>query len=152
MIKGKRIGETITQDIINNRETKWKVVLPESFKSFMMDNNGVIPDEQITIDSGIKLEKFLCIVPVVAESPNAVDDIDVVITKYDEYMAFSEDSVGPDLIPFARLSGDRLLCLCYEDKIPQIAIWSFEGSKDFSPNYKIIYKSFEDFLSAICIK
>nr|WP_289773422.1 phage portal protein [Phocaeicola sartorii] len=145
-------SENITRDIINAREKKWKVVLPESFKIFMLDNNGVIPDERITIETGIALEKFLCIVPAIAESPNATDDIDVVITKYDEFMVFDEDSVGPDLIPFARLSGDKLLCLCYENKNPQIAVWSFEGSEDFSPNYKKVYSSFDEFLSANNIK
>ena len=59
MIKGKKISENITRDIINAREKKWKVVLPESFKIFMLDNNGVIPDERITIETGIALEKFL---------------------------------------------------------------------------------------------
>ncbi len=148
MIKGEKISENITIDIINAREKKWKVVLPESFKKFMLDNNGIIPDERITIKTGIALEKFLCIVPVIAESPNATDDIDVVIAKYDEFMVFDEDSVGPDLIPFARLSGDKLLCLCYEDKNPQIAVWSFEGSEDFVPNYKKVYSSFDEFLIA----
>ena len=145
-------SENITRDIINAREKKWKVVLPESFKIFMLDNNGVIPDERITIETGIALEKFLCIVPAIAESPNATDDIDVVITKYDEFMVFDEDSVGPDLIPFARLSGDKLLCLCYENKNPQIAVWSFEGSEDFFFFFKKVYSSFDEFLSANNIK
>ena len=152
MIKGKKINENITRDIINVREKKWRVVLPESFKRFMIENNGVIPDDRIIIETGIALEKFLCIVPVIAESSNAAEDIDVVITKYDEYMVFNEDSVGPDLIPFARLSGDKLLCLCYENKNPQIAVWSFEGSEDFSPNYKKIYSSFDEFLSSNSIR
>ena len=43
MIKGKKINENITRDIINVREKKWRVVLPESFKRFMIENNGVIP-------------------------------------------------------------------------------------------------------------
>lgn len=152
MIKGKKINENITRNIIDAREKKWKVVLPQGFKIFMLDNNGVIPDKRITIEKDIILEKFLCIVPEIAKSPNAEDDIDVVITKYDEFMVFSENSVGPDLVPFARLSGDKLLCLCYEDKNPQIVVWSLEGSKDFSPNYKKVYDSFDDFLSANNIK
>lgn len=146
MNKGKRIDEVITKDIVEAREVKWRVVLPESFKTFMVENNGLVPEKSILMDNGSIIEKFLCIVPRVSESQNAVDDIDVVITKYDEFMVFDEDSVGPDLIPFARVNSDKLLCLCYEDNDPVIAIWSFEGSKDFSPNYKIIYSSFDEFL------
>lgn len=41
---------------------------------------------------------------------------------------------------------------CYEDKNPQIVVWSLEGSKDFSPNYKRVYDSFDEFLSANNIK
>ncbi|MDD6208181.1 MAG: SMI1/KNR4 family protein, partial [Clostridiales bacterium] len=130
------------------REKRWKKTLPESFKTFIKDNNGGIPESNMVVGNKWNIERFLCIVPKISESENGAFDIDAVITRYDEFMVFDGDSLGYDLIPFAQLNHDSLLCLCYDNSTPTIVIWQLEGSEEFKPNYSKCYDSFEDFISS----
>lgn len=142
-----KIEEVVTEDLIATREKKWRKQLPDSFKSFIVNNNGGIPNEKIVIKGKWNIERFLCIVPKISESSNGEYDISAVLTKYDEFMVFDADTVGYDLIPFAQLNHDSLLCLCYADENPMVVVWQLEGSKEFKPNYLKVYDSFDEFLN-----
>lgn len=143
-----KIEEIVTDEVLAYREKNWRRKLPDSFKNFMKNNNGGIPDKKIMILDKWEIEKFLCIVPKISESKNGQFDISAVITKYDEFMVLNGDTLGYDLIPFAQLNHDSLLCLCYIEKEPSIVVWQLEGSKQFQPNYIKAYDSFDDFLKA----
>ena len=106
------IPEAVTDELIQAREKSWRKTLPADFKNFIKANNGGIPDAPVRIDEKWTVERFLCLVPKISESEYGSLDISAVITSYDEFMVFSGDTLGYDLIPFARLSGDSLLCLC----------------------------------------
>lgn len=142
-----RIEEVVTEDMIETREKKWRKHLPDSFKDFIINNNGGIPDEKIVIKGKWSIERFLCIVPKISASTNGEFDISAVITKYDEFMVFDGDTLGYDLIPFAQLNHDSLLCLCYSEENPVVVVWQLEGSEEFKPNYLKVYDSFEEFLN-----
>lgn len=131
------------------REKRWKKKLPESFKSFFKDYNGAVPEKPIKIDEKNVIERFLCIVPDIGNSENGHYDMDAVITRYDEFMVFDGDSKGYDLIPFARLNHDSLLCLCYDTVSPCVAVWQLQGSEEFKPNYNKKYVSFDAFVSNV---
>lgn len=150
MIKGKKIDVSISNELLEIREKRWHKKLPIQFKNFVRENNGLIPEKRIILPDGSGIERFLCIHPLLSDSEEGYNDIDVILTKYDEFMVFSEDTVGYDLIPFAKLDRDKLLCLCYTDIDPCVVIWSYEGSNEFQPNYLVIYGSFAEFINHIC--
>lgn len=141
--------DVVTDEFIDKREKRWKKALPDSFRQFIKENNGGIPAETIVIDKNWTIERFFCMIPKISESENGEYDIDAVITKYDEFMVFDGDTKGYDLIPFAQLNHDSLLCLCYDREIPSVVVWQLEGSEEFRPNYKRIQESFDDFLSVL---
>ena len=149
LIKGKTIDFKLSDRDIENREKNWRKVLPKEFVEFIKNHNGLIPDERIFIQNGICIENFLCLVDNISESEYSQNDIDVIISKYDEFMVFSEDTIGTDLIPFAKLSKDKLLCLCYKHENPSVVIWSFEGSGEFDPNIEEYSNDFGEFLKSI---
>jgi hypothetical protein len=142
------IDEMVTDELIALREKRWRKKLPNSFKSFIKDNNGGIPTKEMIVKDKWVIERFLCIVPKISDSKNGNWDIDAVITKYDEFMVFDKDSLGYDLIPFAQLNHDSLLCLCYENEEPSVVIWQLEGSSEFNPRYIKIYDNFLVFLES----
>ncbi len=142
------IPEAVTDELIQAREKSWRKTLPADFKNFIKANNGGIPDAPVRIDEKWTVERFLCLVPKISESEYGSLDISAVITSYDEFMVFSGDTLGYDLIPFARLSGDSLLCLCYETAVPSVAVWQLQGSKEFDPNYHKCFETFSDFAAA----
>lgn len=148
-IKGNIIDSKVTDDLINIREKRWNKTLPCSFKEFFKENNGIIPETRVMLEDNLMIERFLCILPSVSQSEEGINDIDAVLTKFDAYMVFSEDTIGYDLIPFAKLNRDKLLCLCYEKETPSICVWRQEGSKEFAPNYTIKYNSFDEFLNKV---
>lgn len=143
------VSSMISDELIQLREKRWRKELPDTFKQFLKQNNGAIPEKQIKISNDLVIERFLCLVQNIKDTDDGFWDIDVVISKYDVYLAFSEDSVGADLIPFAQLNHDSYLCLCYRDQLPTVVIWDFSNSKPFNPSIKEYSKSFEEFLNLI---
>mgnify|MGYP001027374736 FL=1 len=141
------IEEKVTDELIAAREKRWKKTLPLAFQAFLKENNGGIPAEKTEVGRQWVIERFLCMVSNLSESAEGYWDIDAVLTKYDEFMVFDEDSVGYDLIPFAQLNHDSLLCLCYETEEPSVVVWQLEGSQEFRPKYTKCYDSFSAFLA-----
>ncbi|MCR5771710.1 MAG: SMI1/KNR4 family protein [Butyrivibrio sp.] len=142
------IKENITEELMKKRETVWRRELPKSFKAFIKKNNGGIPTERIIIKGTFFVERFFGMVSNVSESKDGVYDINYIISKNDVYMVFDEDTVGTDLIPFAQLNHDAMLCLCYKNDIPSVVIWSMDGSLEFNPNVETVFESFDAFLEA----
>lgn len=151
MIKMKsKVAPNITDELLRVREKRWKKTLPLEFKAFFKENNGGIPETAIIISENLRIERFLCMVPKPTETDDGYYDIDAVISQYDSYMAFSEDSVGADLIPFAQLNYDNYLCLCYKDRNnPMVAIWNREKSRQFKPYIEKYSDDFHVFLKTI---
>lgn len=142
------VDDKLTDELIASREKGWRKTLPAAFKEFLKKNNGGIPLDRIVVGGKWVIERFLCVVPKISESADGSLDIDAVITKYDEFMVLDENSLGYDLIPFALLNHDSLLCLCYETKEPSVVVWQLEGSQEFRPRYTECYASFPAFLEA----
>jgi hypothetical protein len=143
------VDENVTNEMLALREKNWRKELPSTFKTFIRSCNGGIPETKITIGEKWYIERFLCIVPDLSESPNGEYDIDAVITKYDEFMVFDEDTLGYDLIPFAQLNHDSLLCLCYDTLTPSVVVWQLEGSEEFKPKYSKCFDTFEQFMDVL---
>lgn len=141
--------DVVTDEMIAIRERRWKKKLPDSFIEFIKQNNGGIPERNICINDTDYIEQFLCVLLKPSSSENGEKDIDVVISRYDEFMVFDGDTLGYDLIPFAQLSHNRLLCLCYDKEMPSIVVWKLEGSEEFKPNYIKCFNSFEEFLEIL---
>ena len=142
------IQENITEELMKKRECVWRRKLPDSFKDFILKNNGGIPAERIVINDKYFIERFLGMVSNVSESKDGVYDINYIISKNDVYMVFDEDTIGTDLIPFAQLNHDAMLCLCYKNETPSVVIWSLDGSLEFNPNIEKVFESFDAFLEA----
>lgn len=149
-IEGKIIDSVVTDELLSIREKRWHKKFPDSFKVFLKTYNGLIPEQRISLGNDIVVERFLCVLPSISQSDEGYYDIDAILTKYDAFMVFSEDTLGYDLIPFAMLNRDKILCLCYEQSVPSVCIWSYEGSNEFKPNYSVVYSSFEEFLKTVC--
>lgn len=142
------VRDRLTDELIASREKRWRKTLPGAFKAFLRKNNGGIPLDRIVVGDKWVIERFLCVVPKISESADGSLDIDAVITKYDEFLVLDENALGCDLIPFAQLNHDSLLCLCYETKEPSVVVWQLEGSREFQPRYTRCFASFSAFLEA----
>ncbi len=139
------IPEELTSNMLDKRAKRWRHEIPKAFKEFMTDNNGGVPRKKVAIEQWV-IERFLCIVDSVSTCKYGEYDIEVIASKYDSFMSFSEDSIGLDLVPFAMLNHDSYLCLCNKTKEPSVVVWQLKGSTAFKPNTVEVFDTFQSFL------
>ena len=138
-----------TDALLQEREVAWKVQLPEDYKKFIKNENGLIPSKRyFHFGNNEKvIDRFLAILAISGEKPEEVYVIGVVSTQLEGRIVFDEDYVGMQLIPIAALFGGDFLCLNYiEDPAnPSICIWHHEESYELEPAIEFVANNFTEF-------
>lgn len=133
-------------DLFVYKEKKWRQTLPKSYKEFLMNNNGGIPQKN-TFECNTRVylvERFLCILKSPRDSELGMYDISVIVTQIEERLTDNEDLLGVEILPIAALFAGNFVCLNFrENRIePSVCMWSHEESGEFEPT---LYKIADDF-------
>ena len=142
-----------TDALLQEREVAWKVQLPEDYKKFIKNENGLIPSKRyFHFGNNEKvIEHFLAILAISGEKAEEAYDIGVVSTQLEGRIIFDEDYVGLQLIPIAALFGGDFVCLNYieDPENPSICIWYHEESYELEPAVEFVANSFSEFLDML---
>ena len=142
-----------TDALLQEREVAWKVRLPEDYKEFIKNENGLIPSKRyFHFGNNEKvIDRFLAILAISGEKPEEVYDIGVVSTQLEGRIVFDEDYVGMQLIPIAALCGGDFVCLNYieDPENPSLGIWYHEESYELEPAIEFVADSFTEFLAML---
>lgn len=142
-----------TDALLQEREVAWKVRLPEDYKEFIKNENGLIPSKRyFHFGNNEKvIDRFLAILAISGEKPEEVYDIGVVSTQLEGRIFFDEDYVGMQLIPIAALFGGDFVCLNYvkDSENPSICIWYHEESYELEPAIELVANNFAEFLDML---
>ena len=142
-----------TDALLQEREVAWKVRLPEDYKEFIKNENGLIPSKRyFHFGNNEKvIDRFLAILAISGEKPEEVYDIGVVSTQLEGRIVFNEDYVGMQLIPIAALFGGDFVCLNYvkDSENPSICIWYHEESYELEPAIELVANNFTEFLDML---
>ena len=124
-----------TDELLERKESFWRVTLPQSVKDFFRQYNGFIPKKNIfngklAQDRERIVERFLSILQDARNHPFGMYDIDVVLTQVDERLLYQDDILGVELLPIATLFGGDFVCLDYSQRRenPSVCIWYHESS------------------------
>ena len=142
-----------TDALLQEREVAWKVQLPEDYKKFIKNENGLIPSKRyFHFGNNEKvIDRFLAILAISGEKAEEDYDIGVVSTQLEGRFVFDEDYVGMQLIPIAALFGGDFLCLNYAEEAehPSICIWYHEESYELEPAIEFVANNFTEFLAML---
>lgn len=142
-----------TDGLLQEREVAWRVKLPDDYKEFIKNENGVIPSKRyFHFGNNEKvIDRFLAILAILGEKEEEAYDIGVVSTQLEGRIVFDEDYVGMQLIPIAALFGGDFLCLNYADEAehPSICIWYHEESYELEPAIEFVANNFTEFLAML---
>ena len=136
--------------LLHEIEVAWKVRLPDDYKEFIKNENGLMPSKRYFHfgDNEKVIDRFLAILAISGEKPEEVYDIGVVSTQLEGRIVFDEDYVGMQLIPIAALFGGDFVCLNYvkDSENPSICIWYHEESYELEPAIELVAINFTEFL------
>ncbi|CAN7537495.1 SMI1/KNR4 family protein [Rossellomorea aquimaris] len=139
--------------LLFEKESKWRIKLPDSYKEFIKKYNGGIPikDSFKCNNHMYAIDRFLCTLQVTGEREDEYYDIGVVRTQLEERIVFDEDLVGTELLPIAVLFAGDFVCLDYSKngEEPTVCVWNHEESSDLNPVTYMINSSFEGFLNML---
>ena len=139
-----------TDALLQEREVVWRVKLPDDYKEFIKNENGLIPSKRyFHFGNNEKvIDRFLAILAISGEKEEEAYDIGVVSTQLEGRIVFDEDYVGMQLIPIAALFGGDFLCLNYVENTanPSICIWYHEESYELEPAVEFVANNFTEFL------
>ena len=142
-----------TDALLQEREAAWKVRLPDDYKEFIKNENGLIPSKRyFHVGNNEKVvERFLCVLENSKNNPLGMYDIDVVMSQLDERLFAHEDILGFELIPIAALFGGDFVCLNYaeDSENPRIYIWYHEESYELEPAVEFVANNFTEFLAML---
>ena len=142
-----------TDALLQEREVAWRVKLPDDYKEFIKNENGLIPSKRyFHFGNNEKvIDRFLAILAISGEKEEEAYDIGVVSTQLEGRIVFDEDSVGMQLIPIAALFGGDFLCLNYAEEAehPSICIWYHEESYELEPAIEFVANNFTEFLAML---
>ena len=142
-----------TDALLQEREVVWRVKLPDDYKEFIKNENGLIPSKRYFHfrHNEKVIDRFLAILAISGEKSEEAYDIGVVSTQLEGRIVFDEDSVGMQLIPIAALFGGDFLCLNYAEEAehPSICIWYHEESYELEPAVEFMANSFSEFLDML---
>lgn len=142
-----------TDDLLHEKEVAWKVQLPDDYKEFIKNENGLIPSKRyFHFGNNEKvIERFLAILAISGEKAEEAYDIGVVSTQLEGRIVFDEDYVGMQLIPIAALFGGDFVCLNYieDPKNPSMCIWYHEESYELDPAIEFVANNFTEFLAML---
>lgn len=144
------IQPTPTDELIKEKERKWRLVLPDDYKGFVKNNNGAIPNDNTFECNGhnYSITRFLCIIKDVQNNPNGWYDISAVESQIGERLTDNEDLVGIEVLPIAELFAGDYLCLDFRSgkDSPSVCVWSHEESEEYAP---VTYKVAESFSKSV---
>ena len=139
--------------LLHEIEVAWKVRLPDDYKEFIKNENGLMPSKRYFHfgDNEKVIDRFLAILAISGEKPEEVYDIGVVSTQLEGRIVFDEDYVGMQLIPIAALFGGDFVCLNYvkDSENPSIWIWYHEESYELEPAIELVANNFAEFLDML---
>ena len=142
-----------TDALLQEREVAWRVKLPDDYKEFIKNENGLIPSKRyFHFGNNEKvIDRFLAILAISGEKAEEDYDIGVVSTQLEGRFVFDEDYVGMQLIPIAALFGGDFLCLNYAEEAehPSICIWYHEESYELEPAIEFVANNFTEFLAML---
>ena len=142
-----------TDALLQEREVVWRVKLPDDYKEFIKNENGLIPSKRYFHfrNNEKVIDRFLAILAVSGEKAEEAYDIGVVSTQLEGRIVFDEDYVGMQLIPIAALFGGDFVCLNYakEAEHPSICIWYHEESYELEPVIEFVANNFTEFLAML---
>lgn len=142
-----------TDALLQERETAWRVNLPEDYKKFIMRKNGFRTSKNLFSlkNRSFLIERFLCVLENSKDNPLGVYDIDVVMSQLDERLFVHEDILGFELVPIAALFGGDFLCLNYIEnpENPRICTWYHEESYELEPAIEFVANNFTEFLAML---
>ncbi|AQY51738.1 hypothetical protein PWEIH_01235 [Listeria weihenstephanensis FSL R9-0317] len=139
--------------LLLERERKWRIALPESYKQFIQKFSGAIPirDTFTCNNHECSIDRFLCILNVTGTREDEYYDIGVVRTQLDERIITDEDLIGTELLPIAALFAGDLVCLDYRENVdePTVCVWNHEESVELEPVTCLISENFKEFLDIL---
>ena len=142
-----------TDALLQAREVGWKVQLPDDYKEFIKNENGLIPSKRyFHFGNNEKvINRFLAIVAISGDKAEEAYDIGVVSTQLEGRIVFDEDYIGMQLIPIAALFGGDFVCLNYaeDSENPRIYIWYHEESYELEPAVEFVANNFTEFLAML---
>ena len=142
-----------TDALLQEREVVWRVKLPDDYKEFIKNENGLIPSKRYFHfrHNEKVIDRFLAILAISGEKSEEAYDIGVVSTQLEGRIVFDEDSFGMQLIPIAALFGGDFLCLNYAEEAehPSICIWYHEESYELEPAIEFVANNFTEFLAML---
>lgn len=142
-----------TDELLTEKEKKWRLVLPADYKNFIVNYNGGIPNEKSfeCNKHNYAVTRFLCILKNVQETQHGWYDISVVESQIGERLTDNEDLIGVEVLPIAELFAGDYVCLDYRKskEKPSICIWNHEESEDFAPITYKVADTFSEFVEML---
>ncbi|MCY8959219.1 SMI1/KNR4 family protein [Bacillus atrophaeus] len=142
-----------TDELLDEKERKWRITLPQSYKIFIKQNSGGIPLESQFLCNGhnYAIDRFLCILKVTGENELEWYDIGATMSQLDERIIDDEDLVGVEILPIAVLFAGDFICLDYRSNKdePSVCVWSHEESGEFAPVTYQVANNFAEFLEML---
>lgn len=140
-------------ELIEEHEAFWSLTLPESFKEFMKNYNGV-KVEGATFECNNRvyaIERFLCVIDDVEKHLEGIYDMDVVFSQIGDRLTDNEDLVGAEMLPIACVFAGDFICLNFRNNRinPSVCVWSHEESGEFSPVTFEVSEDFDGFLELL---
>ncbi|QTL47252.1 SMI1/KNR4 family protein [Priestia aryabhattai] len=139
--------------LLSEKEGKWRINLPETYKEFIKKYNGGTPikDSFKCNNHMYMIDRFLCILKITGERDDEYYDIGVVRTQLDERIVFDENLVGTELLPIAVLFAGDFVCLDYRDSRdnPSVCVWDHENSAELEPITYPVADTFKEFLAML---
>lgn len=151
--EGTVINPIPTEELLVEKERKWRLSLPKDYKEFILQYNGGVPrDNSFNCNSHrYAITRFLCILKNVKQGTGGWYDISVVESQIGERLTDNEDLIGIEVLPIAELFSGDYLCLDFrENKLhPSICVWSHEESREFEPVTYFVSNDFASFLELL---
>ncbi len=140
-------------ELLAEKERKWRLVLPDDYKEFIVKYHGGIPNEKSfeCNKHNYAITRFLCILKSVQENSKGWYDISVVESQIGERLTDNEDLIGVEVLPIAELFSGDYLCLDYRENEsePFVCVWSHEESEDFAPVTYRVADTFSSFIAML---
>ena len=127
--------EKITLEYLNSFENTYNFNIPNSYKEFLVENNGGIPVEKIFWDGEIE-----CYVPHFYSLKNGEYPIEEIIKELHR-----EDALPTYFFPFASTGGAGSYAFSMKNEdFGAVYVFHFDGSEPLK-----LTDSFEDFINAM---
>ncbi|WP_258728951.1 SMI1/KNR4 family protein [Bacillus atrophaeus] len=142
-----------TDELLDEKERKWRITLPQSYKTFIKQNSGGMPLKSQFLCNGhnYAIDRFLCILKVTGENELEWYDIGATMSQLDERIIEDEDLIGVEILPIAVLFAGDFVCLDYRSNRnePAVCVWSHEESGEFAPVTYPLANNFAEFLEML---